>query len=51
VHVPDQALIEALNKIPWRDYRYETDYRTWARNGYGRIVPERDQNEAVARVA
>jgi integrase len=51
VHVPDQALIDALNKIPWRDYHYETDYRTWARKGYGRIVSERDQNEAVARVA
>jgi integrase len=51
VHVPDQALIGALNKIPWRDYHYETDYRTWARNGYGRIVPERDRNEARASVA
>jgi integrase len=35
VHVPDQALIEAINKIPYRDYTYATHYRQWAKSGFG----------------
>jgi hypothetical protein len=35
VHVPDQALIAAINKIPYRDYDYATNYHEWAQSGYG----------------
>jgi integrase/recombinase XerD len=36
VHVPDEELIKAINRIPWRDYEYHTDYRTWARARFGK---------------
>jgi integrase/recombinase XerD len=36
VHVPDEELVKAINRIPWRDYEYHTDYREWARSGYGK---------------
>jgi hypothetical protein len=35
VHVPDQSLIDAINRIPYRDYDYHTNYREWARAGFG----------------
>lgn len=38
VHVPDEELIAAINKIPYRDYEYHTDYDEWAKDGYGRIT-------------
>jgi integrase len=36
VHVPDDELIAAINRIPWRDYPYHTDRREWVRLGFGK---------------
>ena len=37
VHVPDQELIAAINKMPWIEFTVP-DYTTWVRSKYGRAA-------------
>ncbi len=45
-HAPDLELIVAINRLPRIAFEIP-DYRTWARNGYGRI--EQTDNSVVVR--
>jgi integrase len=38
VHVPDDDLITAINRLPWVEFEYHTDYREWARSGFGKAA-------------